>query len=190
MPHLAAKFPTFHAFASASLGEIYTDQHLAAKFPTFHAFASASLGEIYTDQHLAAAKRFTVNSLDSGVWRNQGDGTFTFLPLPTLAQASPTFGMALAETMVNSIVLAMDGPAPYHHAKDARQVQSRPDRQNRHRRFRWHALAHHRQPPPVPHPRQPASSYEAVICNTGTIRGRFCKALTSTECSDCRRFDG
>ena len=69
--------------------------HLAAKFPTFHAFASASLGEIYTDQHLAAAKPFTVNSLDSGVWRNQGDGTFIFLPLPTLAQASPTFGMVV-----------------------------------------------------------------------------------------------
>ena len=69
--------------------------HLAAKFPTFHAFASASLGEIYTDQRIAAAKPFTVNSLDSGVWRNQGDGTFIFLPLPTLAQASPTFGMVV-----------------------------------------------------------------------------------------------
>ncbi len=70
---------------------------LGEKFTTLQSFASAALAEIYAAQFLTAAQRFEVNTLESAVLLNDGQGHFTFRPLPRLAQAAPAFGVALAD---------------------------------------------------------------------------------------------
>ncbi|CAN5218541.1 VCBS repeat-containing protein [soil metagenome] len=91
--------------------------HLGERFPTFHQFASASLRDIYEPTKLDSAHRFTADSLASGVWRNLGDGTFEFAPLPALAQVSPVFGIAILHANDDShpdLYLAQNfyGPQP------------------------------------------------------------------------------
>ncbi|HMD61636.1 MAG TPA: FG-GAP-like repeat-containing protein, partial [Opitutaceae bacterium] len=70
---------------------------LRDKFPTFHAFGTALLPEIYTPEKLAGALHLTANQLASGVFMNDGHGHFTFHELPRLAQASPIFGTAACD---------------------------------------------------------------------------------------------
>lgn len=66
---------------------------LGNKYDKFHDFAVASLQEIYTPQNLESSHRYAANTLDSGIWINDGEGKFTFATLPTLAQAAPVFGV-------------------------------------------------------------------------------------------------
>ncbi|MDB4423570.1 FG-GAP-like repeat-containing protein [bacterium] len=63
---------------------------LASKFKTFNAFALAELTDIYS---LKEASRFEARVLESGFLINDGNGTFTFRPMPHLAQISPIQGM-------------------------------------------------------------------------------------------------
>ena len=56
--------------------------HLGEKFPTFHNFAAASLEEIYSETRLDEAQRFEANHTDTGVFLNDGRGTFEFHALP------------------------------------------------------------------------------------------------------------
>ena len=70
---------------------------LGEKFTSFHDFAIAPLKEIYTAQCLTESNRFETNSLESGVFINNGNAQFTFHPLPRLAQISPGFGVVLTE---------------------------------------------------------------------------------------------
>ncbi len=90
---------------------------LGRKYEKFHDFAVASLHDIYTNDRLKASDRFEVNSLDSGVLLNDGHGTFAFLPLPTIAQAAPIFGIIVTEINddgIADIVVAHNfyGPQP------------------------------------------------------------------------------
>jgi hypothetical protein len=66
---------------------------LQKKFETYHAFASATLPEIYTEKCLQNALRLHVNTLTSGVLVNDGHAHFVFQPLPVLAQVAPAFGI-------------------------------------------------------------------------------------------------
>ena len=70
---------------------------LRDKFPTFHSFASATLIDIYTPECLGDALRLEANTLESGVLINDGQGRFTFRPLPRLAQVAPCFGVVLLD---------------------------------------------------------------------------------------------
>jgi hypothetical protein len=70
---------------------------LKDKFPTFHAFGSAQLPDIYTPEKLAGSLHLTANTLASGVFMNDGHGHFTFHELPRLAQVSPIFGLAACD---------------------------------------------------------------------------------------------
>ena len=70
---------------------------LAVQFPDFDSFARAPLIDIYPKHCLANALRLEVNTLESGVFLNDGSGRFTFKPLPRLAQTSPGFGLALTD---------------------------------------------------------------------------------------------
>ena len=70
--------------------------HLADKFKTYHDFALASLGDIYTEQCLNTAHRFAATELRSGVLMNNG-GSFVFKALPRIAQVSPSFAVAAAD---------------------------------------------------------------------------------------------
>jgi hypothetical protein len=78
--------------------------NLLEKLPTFHAFASKSLDAIYTPSRLRKARRFEANTLDSGIFLNDGNGKFTFAPLPRLAQAFPVFGIAARDLTGDGIV--------------------------------------------------------------------------------------
>ena len=71
--------------------------HLAEKFASFHAFASASLQEIYAPDSLASAEHVEINTLESGVFMQEVDGQFRFEPLPRSAQIAPGFGLLAAE---------------------------------------------------------------------------------------------
>ncbi len=65
------------------------------KFPSFHAFAVASLADIYGAKELEDAFRVEANTASSGLLVNRGDGQFEFRELPRLAQVAPGFGIGL-----------------------------------------------------------------------------------------------
>ena len=67
------------------------------RFPSVKDFAGTSLADLVTGPRLHAAKRFAVNTLESGVLLNDGQAHFTFRPLPRLAQVAPIFGLALTD---------------------------------------------------------------------------------------------
>jgi hypothetical protein len=66
---------------------------LAQKFATYDKFASATLGEIYTEQKLQSCGELSAALLASCLLRNDGKGHFTVEPLPRRAQLAPIFGM-------------------------------------------------------------------------------------------------
>ena len=67
------------------------------KLPTFHKFAISELQQIYPKDRLNKAKPFKVNSLESGVLINGGDGVFSFQPLPEQVQVAPVHGLVLRD---------------------------------------------------------------------------------------------
>lgn len=70
---------------------------IAERFPTHHAFAAAKLPQLVGENELTGAVRVEANTAESGVLVNDGCGRFAFQPLPRLAQASPVFGVAVAD---------------------------------------------------------------------------------------------
>ncbi len=70
---------------------------IAEKFENFHSFATADLAEIYSAEKLRSAIKLEVNELSSGMLLNDGNGRFEFSPLPRLAQAAPSFGLAFLD---------------------------------------------------------------------------------------------
>lgn len=70
---------------------------LGSKLKSFHSFAQATLPDLYTDSRLESAYRVEANTLATGVFSNNGDGTFEFSALPALAQISPAFGSAVTD---------------------------------------------------------------------------------------------
>jgi hypothetical protein len=70
---------------------------LGEKFTTFTDFAKASLSEVYSPTKLDAAQKFSANTLESGLLINDGDGRFTFRPLPRIAQTSPGRGAVFTD---------------------------------------------------------------------------------------------
>ena len=75
---------------------------LARKYTRFDTFAAASVEEMFTAERLQQARRYTANTLESGVLINDGMGSLRFKPLPRVAQASPGFGVLLTEIDGNS----------------------------------------------------------------------------------------
>ena len=67
------------------------------KLPTFHTFASATLGEVYSPEKLEHSLKLSVTELNSGVLVNDGRARFSFQPLPRPAQMAPAFGVAAAD---------------------------------------------------------------------------------------------
>ncbi len=70
---------------------------LAARFSTVREFSEASLEQVFSAARLQAAPRFTANTLESGLLRNDGKARFTFEPLPRLAQVAPAFGVGVVD---------------------------------------------------------------------------------------------
>ena len=67
----------------------YAFSWLPRKFPTYKAFAAASLADIFGADRLAGVKRLAATELASGVFVQQADGSFKFEPLPREAQLAP-----------------------------------------------------------------------------------------------------
>lgn len=67
----------------------YAFPWLPKKFPTYQAYAHATVADIFGAEHLAAVRQLAATELASGVFFQQPDGTFQFQPLPRLAQIAP-----------------------------------------------------------------------------------------------------
>jgi hypothetical protein len=75
----------------ATLGhEIYT---LGVKFPTYGAFATASIDQLFSPTQLQQAVHYQADTFSSVVLHNDGGGAFSVSPLPTLAQIAPIKGV-------------------------------------------------------------------------------------------------
>ena len=68
---------------------------LKEKFPTYHAFGSADLKEVYGDE-LNSAYHKEVNNFASGVFKNEG-GSFVFQKFPNEAQLSSMNGLIVED---------------------------------------------------------------------------------------------
>lgn len=70
---------------------------LKEKFPTYHEFALADVGQIYSDDSLEESIKFSASELQSVLLLNDGKGHFEVQPLPRWVQISPGFGTALQD---------------------------------------------------------------------------------------------
>ena len=75
----------------------YVFPWIPKKFPTFEAYAHATMADIFPAQHLANARRYAATELASGVYFQKPDGTFEFKPLPSMAQISPINGIVVGD---------------------------------------------------------------------------------------------
>jgi hypothetical protein len=67
----------------------YAFPWLPKKFPTYQAYARATVADIFGADHLAQVRQLAATELASGIFLQQTDGTFRFQPLPRLAQIAP-----------------------------------------------------------------------------------------------------
>ena len=81
----------YPVFGRAKLGaSIYP---LALRFPTYEAFATASMAQLFGTQPLRRALHYQTDTFASVYLQNTGNGTFTSVPLPNPAQISPIRGI-------------------------------------------------------------------------------------------------
>jgi uncharacterized protein (DUF697 family) len=78
-------------FGRAKLGP--TIYPVALRFPTYGGFAAASVAQLFGATQLRRALHYQADTFASVYLQNNGDGTFTAVPLPTLAQISPIRGI-------------------------------------------------------------------------------------------------
>lgn len=71
--------------------------HLLKNAPSYTAFASMSLQDLYTPQALDEAIRLEANTLATTVFWNDGKGRFKGEALPTLSQLAPVMDIAIAD---------------------------------------------------------------------------------------------
>lgn len=77
---------------------------LAARFPTFESYATATLEDVVGTDWLNQARRFALTELRSGVFLSDGRGGRQFVALPALAQAAPIDGLAAADVDADGAV--------------------------------------------------------------------------------------
>ena len=70
--------------------EIYP---LALRFPNYAAFSIASIPQLFGASQLRTAIHYQTDTFASVYLQNKGDGTFSVVPLPNLAQISPIRGI-------------------------------------------------------------------------------------------------
>jgi hypothetical protein len=75
----------------------YVFPWIRKKFPSYEAYAHATIDEIFPAEHLAKAQRLAATELASGIYFQRRDGTFEFKPLPALAQVSPINGLVVRD---------------------------------------------------------------------------------------------
>ncbi len=70
---------------------------LKARYRNYSDYATQSITDIFPAADLASAITKTANTFATMLARNNGDGTFTLVPLPREAQLFPTYGMLLRD---------------------------------------------------------------------------------------------
>jgi hypothetical protein len=78
-------------FGRAKLGP--TIYPVALRVPTYAGFAAASVTTLFGETQLRRALHYQTDTFASVYLQNNGDGTFTSVPLPNLAQISPIRGI-------------------------------------------------------------------------------------------------
>ena len=63
------------------------------KYLEYKKYADQTIQQVLTAEQLSKAKRYEVNTLETGVVINEGNGKFSFKPLPFEAQWSPTYAI-------------------------------------------------------------------------------------------------
>ena len=66
---------------------------LKKKFNNYKTFATSTMDQIFTEEQMKGALRLKVNNSQSCFVRNDGNGKFTLIPLPAMAQISALNGM-------------------------------------------------------------------------------------------------
>jgi hypothetical protein len=85
----------YPVFGRAKLGP--TIYPVALKFPSYAGFASQSVTELFGPSQLGQALHYQMDTFASLYLQNNGDGTFTSVPLPNLAQISPIRGIVVRD---------------------------------------------------------------------------------------------
>jgi hypothetical protein len=70
---------------------------LAQRFPTYASYAQKKITDIFSPAELAHAVTKNVFTFASSLVRNNGDGSFTVIPLPTEAQFAPVYGIVASD---------------------------------------------------------------------------------------------
>ncbi|WP_245590584.1 VCBS repeat-containing protein [Adhaeribacter aquaticus] len=70
---------------------------LRKKFTSYKSYANATLQDIFTPEQLNQAQTLKATDFSSVILENKGDGTFNWYELPTEAQMSPVFAIALLD---------------------------------------------------------------------------------------------
>jgi hypothetical protein len=70
---------------------------LEERYPTFESYARQTVTDIFTPGELADAVVKQVYTVATSLARNNGDGSFTLVPLPLEAQLAPVYGILAAE---------------------------------------------------------------------------------------------
>ena len=70
---------------------------LAPRFPTYASYAQKRVTDIFSSAELSRATTKNVYTFATSLVRNNGDGSFTVVPLPTEAQFAPVYGITAAD---------------------------------------------------------------------------------------------
>jgi hypothetical protein len=76
---------------------INTLPFLASRLPTFKDYATKTVKDIFTPQELSGALLKKTSTLATTLALNNGDGSFTLVPLPNEAQVAPVYGILAAD---------------------------------------------------------------------------------------------
>jgi hypothetical protein len=75
----------------------YAFPWITRKFPSYDAYSRATIDEIFPADYLGKTARYEATELASGVFHQERDGTFTFVPFPSMAQISPVNGLIVRD---------------------------------------------------------------------------------------------
>jgi len=66
---------------------------LRDRFPTYASYAKASINDLFSTQQLVQAHELDAYTFATSLVRNNGDGSFTVIPLPAEVQRAPVYGI-------------------------------------------------------------------------------------------------
>jgi hypothetical protein len=66
---------------------------LRDRFPTYASYAKASITDVFSPTELGSARAKYAYTFATSLAQNNGDGTFTLIPLPSAVQRAPIYGI-------------------------------------------------------------------------------------------------